>query len=57
LSNINGDLDTMGVFGIDDDQQTAICDTCDGTGYAFRLRFSPFRTVCHWCGGSGEVTV
>lgn len=55
IDNVNGDLDDYDIFGIDDEQQTAICGNCNGTGSAYGGRFSPFRGTCRECLGSGEV--
>lgn len=56
-SNVNGDLDGTGVYGLDDEPHNAICPGCNGTGEAYMGRLASRPGPCRECLGSGEVTV
>jgi len=55
--NVAGDLDSAGVYGLDDERHIAVCPGCNGTGEAYMGRHSPYLSTCRECLGAGEIEV
>lgn len=57
IDNVNGDLNSVGPYGLDEDDNTytVVCGGCNGTGQAYIGKFSPRPTTCRECLGLGEV--
>lgn len=55
IDNIDGSLNSVGPYGLDDYPYLVECENCDGTGKAFATKFSSFLSTCRECQGLGEV--